>query len=858
MKKRNLQELLSPNMTETERKGIALARQASCEGSVLLENNGTLPIKPCRVALFGFGARHLINTGVGSGDVSARYEIQVEDGLKQAGFEIATTAWLDTFDQIYAKHRKDLREELLKKSEETGIDCIHVWYQYSHEHIACQPILETDMPPAEAAIYVLSRKEGEGRDNAWQKGCYLPADWEVEHIRVLRERYERLIVLLNIGTVLDMQEIRKIGPDAVLAIYQGGAELGYAVADMLTGAVPPSGKLTTTWAEDYWDYSNSKVFGPQYPELMVPYSEGIYFGYRYFDSFKVKPLYAFGYGLTYTQFEFNCKAISHEKDTIRMDVSVQNAGSFKGKQTVQLYLSAPWGKLDKPAQVLCAYAKTDMLLPGESQELSLSFRLADFASYDTEEACYLLEKGAYVLRLADVSDSSRPCGVIELAENFITRKVKNVFSVPIELDEIRPERPGETTLPEDLPRISLNRDDIPWTEEPVYSEAPVNYLGRLTEEDVLLSAGEKRRMNVREDITLPDVITGKATLEELIASMTVEELIHLVTGQIYVHPVYKMNCYSQHVLGCCGETTNYFAGEEHPRKIPFLTTGDGGSGLHLIEKFQLDEKGEIIYLDPVLVFEHGAFGIDGYVDGLPYYYQYTTALPVPTQLANTWNTELTEKLGDVVGAEMERYGVDIWLAPGVNLHRNPLGGRNFEYYSEDPFLTASIASSIARGTQKHPGKGVCVKHMAANNQETNRTSHTACVSERTMREMYLRPFEWVVRDARPFSIMTSLNCVNGPHGTNSHELATSILQDEWGFDGLIMTDWNTTRKDRGASTSACIRAGMHIIMPGSENDLRLLREGLEKDSPLEKAVPLGDLQKSAMGVLRAVIRSMED
>lgn len=858
MKKRNLEELLSPEMTDIERNGIALSRQASCEGSVLLENNGALPIKPCSIALFGFGARHLINTGVGSGDVSARYEMQVEDGLLQAGFQIVSKAWLDAFDDIYARHRQELREELLQKSDETGIDCIHIWYQYSHEHIACQPITEADMQDADAAVYVLSRKEGEGRDNAWQKGCYLPADWELEHLRVLRERYDRLILLLNIGTVLDMQEIKKIGPDAILAIYQGGAELGCAVADMLMGAVPPSGRLTTTWARDYWDYINSKIFGPQFPDLMVPYSEGIYFGYRYFDSFGVSPLYAFGHGLTYTQFEINFQRITHDGDQIRLCVQVRNAGSWKGKETVQVYLSSPWGELDQPAQVLCAFEKTKMLEPGESQELTLSFHLSDFASYHTEKACYLLEKGSYVLRIGSASNTASPCAALNLIDDCITRQVKNVFVVPVQFDEICPAKPEIIDNLGTLPQITLTHYDIPRADAPTYSEEAVNYLGCVSEEDVLLTAGEKRHISVRNDITLQDVLAGDATVEEMVASMSIEELIHLVTGQIYVHPIYKMNCYSPHVLGCCGETTNYFAGEEHPRKIPYLTTGDGGSGLHLIEKFQLDGHGDIIYLDPVLVFEHGAFGIDGYVDGLPYYYQYTTALPIPTQLANTWNTALVEELGDIVGQEMERYGVDIWLAPGVNLHRNPLGGRNFEYYSEDPFVTAAIASAITRGVQKHPGKGVCVKHMAANNQETNRTSHTACVSERTMREMYLRPFEWTVKDAHPFSIMTSLNCVNGPHGTNSREMATSILQDEWGFDGLITTDWNTTRKDRGASTSACIRAGMHIIMPGSENDLNLLREGTKKDASPEQAVPLGDLQKSAIGFLRAIIRSMKE
>ncbi|MBQ9046741.1 MAG: glycoside hydrolase family 3 C-terminal domain-containing protein [Solobacterium sp.] len=849
---RDLNALRSPEMTDIERKGIALSRQISCEGSVLLSNNGVLPLSPCSVALFGYGARHLINTGIGSGDVSARYETQVEDGLKALGFTIVNTPWLDEFDRIYADYRKDLKEELQRKSEETGIDCIHVWYSYSHEHIATQPITEADMPDAEAAVYVLSRKEGEGRDNSYEKGNYLPADWEIEQIRTLRSRYDKLILLLNIGSVLDMQEINAIGPDAVLVIYQGGAELGAAAADMIAGIVPPSGKLTTTWAKDYMDYSSSACFGPNLNDLHVPYKEGIYIGYRYFDSFRVRPAYPFGYGLTYTDFRLDPEEIRINGSEVCCDIRIENTGSRPGKEIVQLYLSAPWGKLDKPFQELAAFAKSKMLEPGEKELLHLTFRLEDHVSYDSENAVYLLEKGDYKLRLGNCSDTTHVCALLKLDEDIILRKVKNLFEPPVVFDDMKPAESIHEEIG-DVPVLMVQASSLSVQAEPSYNRGNPNYLnGDCSAYN--LSSGPCVQINVPHTISLDDVKAGKYSVEEFAGSMNTEELIHLVTGQYYEHKPYKMYCYSPHVLGACGETTNYFDQSSSPRNIPYLITCDGGSGIHLTEKFQTDADDNIRYLDPVLVFEHGEFGIPDYDDSLPYYYQYTTALPIPTQQACTWNPSLIEAAADIVGQEMERYGIDIWLAPGMNLHRNPLGGRNFEYYSEDPVLTSMIASAITRGVQKHPGKGVCIKHFAANNQETNRTGHIACVSERTMREMYLRGFFMTIRDANPFSIMTSLNCVNGPHGTNSKELATYILGDEWSFDGLIMTDWNTTRADRGGSTAMCIEAGDHLIMPGSERDLSRLRRGIRTDSPSEDRITLGDLQHCAIGFLKAMLK----
>lgn len=858
---RDLNPLKEKGITPLEAEGIRLSTQASSEGAVLLENNGALPLLPGRVALYGFGARQTINSGIGSGDMVCRYIVNIEQGLENHGFTITTKSWLDTFDEMYREHREQLLQQLTEESDRTGIDRLHCLYSKSHEHIACQPITITETD-TDTAIYVLSRKEGEGCDNVYQRGGYLPTEWELEHLRVLRAHYKRLILLLNLGSVMDMNEIREIGMDAILLIYQGGLEIGNAVAQMLSGENPPSGRLTTTWAVDYWDYPNSKIFGNNYTEQNVPYAEGIYMGYRYFDSFGKEPLYPFGYGLTYSTFSLSDIGMKVEEDgSVIVQTTVRNDGSFRGKEVVQLYVSCPCGRLDKPYQQLCAFEKTQMLEPGESESLELRFSMVDVCSYDPVGQAYVLEQGDYLVRVGNSSRNTGVCGVIRLAQEHVVRKVRNVFPQCMEFDELVSDpagwnAPWQTGPDENTPIYELGEQHLLTMDPPVYSGTAANYLGGyVDEEQVNLTSGDRIPVEVPAGISLPMVMRGEATMEQLVASMNIEELVHLVTGQLYKHPVYRMDSYSPHVLGACGETTNYFEQNHSSKQIPFSIFADGGSGLRLIRRFQTDENGDIIYVDPVLNCENEEIGIKDYREGLQDYYQYSTATPIPVQMACTWNRALMEQLGDVIGAEMERFGVDLWLAPSINLHRNPLGGRNFEYYSEDPYLSAMIAVPLVGGVQRHEGRGATVKHFAANNQETARTRHVACITERTLREIYLKPFELMVKYGHPMSMMTSLNSLNGPHNANNKELTTYVLLDEWQYDGLVTTDWNTTRKDRGSNTALCIYAGTHIIMPGSNRDLDNLRAGLQNQSGVGDVVYLGELQKSAMGYLRYLTRT---
>lgn len=865
MKKRDLSHLSSAEPGRWERLGTKLALQAGTEGAVLLENNGALPLSPCRIGLYGHGARHTVVSGIGSGDIHYRSFVTVEQGLLDHGFTISSTEWLDEYDRQYADGRRQLLDQVERRSRETGIDSLHCFYDRPHILPDSQSIdaARAEADGADAAIYVLSRKEGEGCDNRYVKGEYLPSDRELEQLRTLRGAYSTLILLLNTGSPIEMEAILKIGPDAVLDIFQGGALIGTGAARLICGLECPSGRLTSTWARDYWDHPNSREFGDNDGDTRFEvYREGQLMGYRWFDTFGTEPRYPFGYGLSYTGFDIKCAGIERQGSEISVKAMVRNTGERAGKEVVQLYAAEPGRELPQPRQKLWAYAKTPRLAPGESCLVKLRVRLEDMAAFSPAKRAYLLEAGDYVLFLGSSSRKNRVCGVLRLTGERITRRVDLLFGMPVQFDETEaPERVYTASQWAEIAAAEIctvEPEDIPAEGRAVYPGPAPDYLGVAVEPGrVNLGAGEQIRLDVPGDVSLAQVKKGERSLQELIASMDEEELIQLVTGQEHIDPRYLMHSLSTHVPGAAGESTNYFLRHRPEREIPYTVLADGPAGLRLVHEIQTDENGDVVYLDPLLSYEGGEFvrGDGGYVPGRDTFYQYVTALPVSVQLASTWNSELLYEIGRVIGGEMERYDVDLWLAPGINLHRNPLCGRNFEYFSEDPVVSAVTAIALIRGVQSHPGRGAAVKHMAANNQEAARTSHCSVVSERCMRELYLKAFELVIKYSDPFAVMTSLNCVNGPHGTNSKALATDILRGEWHYDGLVVTDWNTTTPARGASTTGCINAGDALIMPGSEDDHRRLRAALHNMSEEGERVTLGQLQRCAMDVLRYILRT---
>lgn len=866
MKNRDLSHLKSSEPGDLEQRGTALAAQASAEGSILLENNGLLPVAPQPVALFGYGARLTMVRGIGSGDITYRYTVNIEQGLENNGFTITSKEWLDNFDRLYTDYRRDLLADVAKESAETGVDDVHVLYNRPHILPDSQDITDRDIETAntDLAIYVISRKEGEGRDNRYMKGEYMPSDQEIAQLKKLREGFKKLVLILNTGTPIEMKEILKVGPDAVLEVFQGGAEIGNVVAGLLCGKHNPSGKTTSTWAKDYFDYSNSREFGENGGDPKNKYyREGVYMGYRYFDSFGVEPQYPFGYGLSYTTFSIEDKGVYRSGSAITVKAQVTNTGTYAGKEVLQLYVSSPDGQLDKPYQQLCAYVKTRLLEPGASEQVKLTFRLEDITSFSTEKSAYVLEAGNYVLRLGTSSRSTHICGIVKLTGERITRKVNRLFAGAAVFEELKAPKweadAFELAERSAAPLLLVEPDEIPADGAIIYSGSPANFFGgKIDPQTVNKGNGENIFLHVPESISLTQVKNGEYTLEEMVASMDAEELMRLVMGEeFYAPPFVECKNGSLHVPGAAGETTNYFVKTRPEREIPYTVTADGPAGLRLINRIQADEEGNISIVNPLLSWEGGEFaaGRTGYREDLENYYQYVTGLPISVQLASTWNPELLYDIGRIVGAEMVRYDIDLWLAPGLNLHRNPICGRNFEYFSEDPFVSAQTSIAITKGVQANPGRGTTIKHLAANNQESNRTSHNSNVSERTMRELYLKGFELTVKYSDPLAIMTSLNCVNGPHGTNSRELATYVVRDEWKYRGLVTTDWSTTSPARGASTTGCINAGDDIIMPGSERDMEKMREALYNLSGSGDVITLGALQRCAMGVLRYILRT---
>ena len=862
MKKRHINYLKNSSVDYIEEKGNRLSSQINVEGAVLLENNGTLPIAPCKVDLYGLGARKTIVRGIGSGDITYRYTVSIEKGLENAGFTITNKAWLDAFDNRYDEYWSNLLIDIEREKNETQVDNLHVFYNRPHAIPVYEPINEKEIDhTTETAIYVLSRKEGEGIDRRYAEGEYLPAREELLQLRQLRENYKSFILLLNVGAPIEMNEILEISPDAVLLIFQGGSEIGNTTADLLTGKENPSGRLTTTWAKDYWDYPSSKEFGINDNDITNElYREGIYIGYRYFDTFGVQPLYPFGYGMSYTDFLFEYKGAECKGTSVTVKTMVTNTGAYAGKAVVQLYVSLPGKTVDQAKKQLCAFEKTALLSPGETELVKLQFNFEDLSSFRNEDGVYVLEQGEYLISQGNTINQTQAVCIIQLDEEVVTKRVERLFERPIMFDVLESKkRHANHPKTKKLDTIRIDPLAIPIVENIEYSKNHDNYFaGRIDPVDVNHGNGADVYYDLPERISLPMVKTGEYTLEQMIATMDEDELVHLVTGQEYIDTRYLIRSVSSHVIGACGETTNYFVKNNKWRKIPFAIMADGPAGLRLIQRVQVDNSGNFIFINPLMAYEDGQFVPEKeYSEEYSDCYQYVTGFPIATAQASTWSKKLMFELGKHVGQEMEKFSVDLWLAPGMNLHRNPLCGRAFEYYSEDPCLSGLMAAAVVSGVQLTKRRGATIKHIAACNQEAGRTSHNSVVDERTMRDLYLKNFEMAIKYSDPHAVMTCLNCVNGPHGTNSRDIATHILRNEWDYKGLIMTDWNTTTPERGASTTECINSGNDLIMPGMEIDMIKLKHALHNQSGIGPTITLGDLQFCAMNVLNYLLKIVE-
>ena len=845
-----------------EEYNMFLTRKIASHGMVLLENKGLLPLRGVKtIAAFGSGVRHTIKGGTGSGDVNSRVVINVEHGLEEAGLVVTNQSWLDRYDVIVEQTMKSERKHRADIFA-TGGRMALIRYLFSQTDIMpmVPRIKEEDLEQkADAAIYVVSRNSGEGADRHPVPGDYVLSETEKQNIRALADAYGSIAVILNVGGVIDTKFFRETpGVDALLLMSQPGNISGLALADVLLGKETPSGHLTDTWAENYFDYPSANSFSYMDGDTEDEYYyEGIYVGYRYFDTFNVTPAYPFGYGLSYTDFSVPDAALRVTGNDVLVRASICNTGdTYFGREAIQVYYSAPKGSIPKPYQELVGFAKTRDIAPGEAETVRISFKISDMASYCEECASWVLEPGKYYIRVGTNSRNTHIAAVIEIPERKVVSVLKNHVVCDTKFRQTEPNcapysYEGEAEEMAAAPVFTADLSAIE-TETVQYSEAPA-----------------EMKTDKKWTITLEDVIDGKADLTELVAQLTVEELADLCVGSARENTGESnptIGSQSITVPGAAGDTTS---GLIESRKIPNMVFADGPAGLRLQKHFVTDGKGNVIggSSEDIL----GGFAGAGVpskserpADAVDYY-QYCTAVPIATMLAQTWDMQKVEAAGDIAGGEMEEFNVSLWLAPGMNIHRNPLCGRNFEYYSEDPLLAGRCAAADTKGVQQHPGRGTCIKHYAMNNSEDNRQAYNVHVSERAAREIYLRAFEIAVREAQPLSVMSSYNLVNGTHAANSYDLLTAVLRDEWGFKGIVMTDWGTTgdiyggdaddgRKYQPSDAAACIKAGNDLTMPGNKFDYQqILRSVGAKEGTVYCPITKAELQLCAYRILKVIM-----
>lgn len=834
-----------------EKEHIDLVRKTAPECALFLKReDDTLPLVPGKAALYGSGARKTIKGGTGSGDVNVRHFVTVEEGMERAGFEIVSKAWLDAYDQVLVDARAVFVEQIKKEAAELGINAV----MYGMGKAMPEPQYEIAMDAeCDLAVYVLSRISGEGADRDVSAGDINLSETEIRDILYCSRHYKKFVLVLNVGGMVNLEPVMEV--KNILLLGQLGTPTGDVLADILTGVSNPSGKLAMTWAP-IEQYPSTKGFGDMDDTV---YNEGIYVGYRYFKTADVTPTFPFGYGLSYTKFEIGTASVAADEKKVSVTVPVTNVGTCAGKEVIQLYVSKPSVKLDQPYQELAAFAKTSELKPSENEEVTLTFSLRDLAAYDEELASYVLEKGVYWLRIGNSSEDTVVCAGLKLDADVIVKECKTICpgaDIPkfIPADGMEAQERDAQLKKTEAPVYELHAE-LFQTEKVTYSEEPTEILNKGTG-------------------SFEDVKSGKISVEQFISSLTNEQLAYLSIG------LYEDNTGMGSMIGASAQTVAGAAGETTKRLeelgVPSLVMADGPAGIRICKIYKIvDGKakgvdnplaGMMEFMDQEQLQMMAAMAPKPTEEEekAPIHYAYCTAIPIGTALAQSFNTEMCEKLGDLVGKEMEQFGVHLWLAPAMNIQRSPLCGRNFEYYSEDPVVGGRIAAAITNGVQKHKGCGTTIKHFALNNQETNRMASNSIVSERALREIYLRTFEICIRESAPAAVMSSYNLVNGEHANNSKDIQTHVLRDEWGYEGAVMTDWYAVggmiaaaggreNKHPAGLASGCIHAGNDLVMPGMEADFEEMLSAV--DNPEAKyPITRAELQVTAKRVLEMILK----
>lgn len=729
------------------RKHIALSKEAAKEGMVLLKNDGDLlPLsRGSKVALFGKASFDYVRGGGGSGEVTVSYARNLYEGLfllkdKVSVFEELSAFYRDNVKEQYRAGRvpgmtiePEVPAELLKRARAYTDTAIITICRFSGEGWDRKSIVDTENKNLCISEDAMAKRSAE----IFEDGDFCLTHAERAMVDAVKSHFGKVIVVMNVGGMVDSCWFHDdAGIQSVLMAWQGGIEGGLAAAELLVGDGNPSGKLVDTFARELADYPSTESFHES--ERFVDYVEDIYVGYRYFETIPGadrKVNYPFGFGLSYTDFSLTAGAAYEENGRIYVPVMVTNIGKRAGKEVVQAYFGAPQGKLGKPAKQLAAFQKTRLLQAGESQSMILSWRVGDMASYDDlgkiKESAYVLEKGTYDLFVGvSVHDVAELDFKYEVGEDTVVEQLSRKCA-PVSLKRRMLADGSYEELPQAAPVDTDANELVPLTVEETDGFTPAARAGKRYHLWVNTAAQQHH--------FLREVAEGTITLDEFMAQLSDEDIAHLLGGQPNT-----------------GVANTFGWGNLPDYGVPNVMTADGPAGLRIAPECSV----------------------------------YTTAWPCATQLACSWNEELVEQVGAAGGAEVKENNIAVWLTPAVNIHRSPLCGRNFEYYSEDPFLTGKLAAAMVRGIQSNH-VGAAVKHFALNNKETNRKNSDSRASERAVREIYLKAFEIIVKEAKPWSIMSSYNIVNGHRASENRELLEDILRGEWGFDGMVTTDWWT-------------------------------------------------------------------
>lgn len=758
----------------------------------LKRDNNAFPIfKPCKVALFGNGARHTLKGGTGSGDVNSHFFMNIEDELEARGFEITSKKWLDEYDKVKkAKHISFIQRV---KQEAKAIKMSVPAYAVGQ----IDKEVEYDIPVSEydgdICVYVLSRISGESSDRRLEKGDVYLTDTEIKDILYLNQKFEKFILVLNTCGVVDLSPILEV--HNIYLLSQLGVVTSSILVKVILGEINPSGKLSDTWTS-LADYPYMNEFGDI---NNTRYLEGIYVGYRYFNSKGIRSSFPLGFGLSYSKFSYQFINSEIDEDILILKVNVTNESDYPGKEVIEIYSSCK-GRINTPKDTLIYFSKTSEIKAHKNEELFLSINLNSLSVFDIELKKKLIQKGTYIIRGGNQSIDLTDILKIEVKEDIIIDEFSPVLSKP-DFDDLLIS-PIEDLDDIKIKTVTINKSNF---------------------------KSQKSNISGKFNVKIP----------EFIKSLSLDQLILLNLGDYKTGLAGIIGQAGSLVPGAAGETTLRISEITNS-----LVMADGPAGLRLISEYKLNNKGHYNLVEDSIM--------KGIMDFLPsiakkllfnvkknhkkkgnIMYQYCSAIPIATAVAQSFSEDVCYQIGRLVAEEMKLYDVDIWLAPAMNIHRNILCGRNFEYYSEDPYLTGVIASNVVKGVQSLD-KLACIKHFACNNQETNRFNSNSVLSEHSLHEIYLKGFEIAVKESSPNAVMSSYNLINGVHASENKNLLIKTLREEWGYKGLVMTDWITTGQiNNKASIHPAARAshnlanGVNICMPGSKKDIKDIKKALK-------------------------------